>query len=173
MALTKSYVIFGMLLTSVLIGQAAYAERYVCNMVNKDYWQVDPSLLRMRLALQPWYQEVVQSIRADPEYEQLMQKMVNMSVDCTFVLKSTGELTEPKVRRSSGLKSLDQAALELVLKNAPLKTPPNSLPFQAGAQLDIFFTNSGSTPYLQVYVLEPEAHFHPPYTMLNVAGIIH
>lgn len=81
--------------------------------------------------LQPWFSEIRQKLRKEPDFFTLTSKLENrQEIFCTFELGKKCDLKNLKVVSSSQGKLQSQIALRLLQKIDSLKKPPNNLPFK-------------------------------------------
>ncbi|MBI2809554.1 MAG: energy transducer TonB [Candidatus Melainabacteria bacterium] len=94
-----------------------------------NYWEKEGG---PRDQLKPWFRDVQQQIRKQPEFEKLTNGIGDKLVCCTFQLKKNGDIANLRTSCRSGSTRLDQDLSELVRKTAPFKQPPNTLPYEKG-----------------------------------------
>ena len=91
-----------------------------------------------------WLKGIQEQIQKRPEFLRLTKKIGDKIVYCTFGLGKHGEVVDLKIS-SSGSDSIDRAAVELVRKTAPFKSPPTELQYHK--RVEIKFWNNPSNVY--------------------------
>lgn len=105
--------------------------------------------------IKPWCAYLKEKIRAGEGYSAFDKLRVRKLITCAFVLGQKGGIVNLKVIRSSGNVDLDKAALDIVRLAAPLKIPPNNLPYEERVAVEFVPRLSASDPAsLGVFIID-------------------
>lgn len=122
-----------------------------------NHWDgpIDWSNLRKHQELYSWQDGIKENLRinsgdkfskilsASPEYKQ---------VACKFFLKTDGTIENLSLIQKSGSESLDQLTLHSIANLSPIKSPPNSMPYERGMYISIF---KNATPTNVGFIVRP------------------
>lgn len=140
-----------------LVGLPSAQSQRLCgsSYVNKDTWNTDKELLRKRVQLNPWFNEIAKRIKSQTEYKDFLVALGDKDISCDFVATHSGKFEESKIVKSSGSHSTDLLALGLIERTEIIDVAPNGLPYQKGAKLHVHIAKSNSGQRLEVGLIEP------------------
>ncbi len=103
-------------------------------------------ILSAVVRLEPWFAKIDRQLEQKSESVKDLNSSLGESrlLTCSFSVNKTGEISGLKIEKSSGVSSIDTAALRLLTEAVPFDPCPNNVPIKRGMQCEFTVDRTGT-----------------------------